>query len=215
SMPDGRCEVILYTPDHDATFPSLGLAGARRVVDLWARRSAALAARPEIAYVLVFENRGAEVGATIPHPHGQIYAFDFVPELPLRELEQGGRFDDPADRLVATSRGWRAWGPAAPPLPPPLPPPPKPVRAAPAPTSPRSTTPAAKVSQRCSSTCSRRSIGSSAGRRRTCCGSTSGPSTEASGRTRGCTSRSSRLGELPACSGSSPPASSAPASTST
>ena len=53
--------------------------GARKVVDLWAERTAALGARPEIAYVLVFENRGAEVGATIPHPHGQIYAYDFVP----------------------------------------------------------------------------------------------------------------------------------------
>ena len=91
AMADDRCEVVLYTPEHDATFWSLGAAGARKVVDLWAERSAALGARPDIAYVLVFENRGAEVGATIAHPHGQIYAFDFVPELPLRELERGER----------------------------------------------------------------------------------------------------------------------------
>src|SRR5262249_4939686 len=114
SMPDGRCEVVLYTPDHDATFSSLGPAGARKVVALWAKRSAALGARPEIEYVLVFENRGAEVGATIAHPHGQIYAFDFVPELPLRELRHGGLFDDPGDRLVTTAPGRRAVGPAAP-----------------------------------------------------------------------------------------------------
>ena len=54
--------------------------------------------------MLVFENRGAEVGATIAHPHGQIYAFDFVPELPLRELEHGTPFGGPGDRLVSESR---------------------------------------------------------------------------------------------------------------
>jgi UDPglucose--hexose-1-phosphate uridylyltransferase len=113
SMPDARCEVVLYTPAHDATFASLGASGARRVVDLWAERSAVLGARPDIAYVLVFENRGADVGATIPHPHGQIYAFDRVPELPLRELERGTVFDDPGERLVATAPGWRAWVPEA------------------------------------------------------------------------------------------------------
>jgi UDPglucose--hexose-1-phosphate uridylyltransferase len=114
SMPGERCEVVLYTPDHDATFWSLGQSGARKVVDLWAERTAALGSRPEIDYVLVFENRGAEVGATITHPHGQIYAFDFVPELPLRELEHGRHFDEPGERLVASSTGWRAWVPEAP-----------------------------------------------------------------------------------------------------
>ena len=113
SMPDARCEVVLYTPEHDATFWSLGPEGARKVIDLWAERSAALGARPDISYVLVFENRGAEVGATIAHPHGQIYAFDFVPELPQRELERGDAFDEPGERLVATAPGWRAWVPEA------------------------------------------------------------------------------------------------------
>jgi UDPglucose--hexose-1-phosphate uridylyltransferase len=113
SMPDERCEVVLYTPDHDATFWSLGATGARKVIDLWAERTAALGARPDIDYVLVFENRGAEVGATIAHPHGQIYAFDFVPDLPLRELQRGSLFDEPGERLVATAEGWRAWVPEA------------------------------------------------------------------------------------------------------
>jgi UDPglucose--hexose-1-phosphate uridylyltransferase len=117
ALPDGRCEVVLYTPRHDATFWELGEAGARRVVDLWAERSAALGARPEIAYVLVFENRGTDVGSTITHPHGQIYAFDFVPELPRRELERGTRFADPAGRLVSAAPGWRAWVPEAPTFP--------------------------------------------------------------------------------------------------
>src|SRR5690348_1091586 len=67
AMPDDRCEVILYTPEHDATFWSLGTSGARRVVDLWADRTTALAQRDDVDYVLVFENRGASVGATISH----------------------------------------------------------------------------------------------------------------------------------------------------
>jgi UDPglucose--hexose-1-phosphate uridylyltransferase len=114
AMPDGRCEVVLYTPQHDATFWSLGLDGARKVVDLWAERSAALGARDDVDYVLVFENRGAAVGATISHPHGQIYAFDFVPELPRRELGRGSLLGEPGDRFVTDAPGWRAWVPEAP-----------------------------------------------------------------------------------------------------
>jgi UDPglucose--hexose-1-phosphate uridylyltransferase len=117
SMPDGRCEVVLYTPRHDASFWALGEAGAVRVVDLWAERSAQLGARDDIAYVLVFENRGPEVGSTITHPHGQIYAFDFVPDVPRRELERGSPFEPPGERLVATEAGWQAWVPEAPTFP--------------------------------------------------------------------------------------------------
>ena len=110
-MPDDRCEVVLYTSEHDATFWSLGVGGARRVVDLWAERTAALGARDDIAYVLVFENRGAEVGATITHPHGQIYAFDSVPPQPLRELQRGDVFASPgtgsSPRLPDGGRGCR------------------------------------------------------------------------------------------------------------
>jgi UDPglucose--hexose-1-phosphate uridylyltransferase len=82
----GAAEIILYSPDHDASLATLGADAARRIVDLWAERTVALLARPEIAYVLVFENRGREVGATIDHPHGQLYAFSFVPPVPAREL---------------------------------------------------------------------------------------------------------------------------------
>ena len=114
AMPDGRCEVVLYTPEHDATFWSLGAERVRKVVDLWAQRSEELGARPDVAYVLVFENRGSEVGATIEHPHGQIYAFDFVPPAARRELEQEHPFDEPGERLVATAPGWQAWVPRAP-----------------------------------------------------------------------------------------------------
>ncbi len=85
--PRGSAEVVLYTSEHTGSLASIGGAGVRAVVDLWADRTAELMARPEIAYVLVFENRGAEVGATISHPHGQIYAFPSVPPLPRREAD--------------------------------------------------------------------------------------------------------------------------------
>lgn len=116
SFPDDRCEVVLYTPEHDATFWSLGVDGALAVVDLWAARSATLGARDDIAYVLVFENRGAEVGATIAHPHGQIYSYADVPPNPAAELTAGTCAlcaEEPGDRLVSEADGWRAWVPHA------------------------------------------------------------------------------------------------------
>lgn len=115
-MPDERCEIVLYTPDHDATLWSLGVGGARKVVDLWAKRTAALGARDEVAYVLVFENRGPEVGATIAHPHGQIYGYEAVPPVPAVELdtETCPLCDEvPSPLLVAEADGWRAWVPWA------------------------------------------------------------------------------------------------------
>jgi UDPglucose--hexose-1-phosphate uridylyltransferase len=83
--PRGAAEVVLYTPEHTGSLATIGVDGVRAVVDLWAERTAALLDRPEVAYVLVFENRGAEVGATISHPHGQIYGFPALPPLPARE----------------------------------------------------------------------------------------------------------------------------------
>ncbi len=118
AMPGDRCEVVLYTSDHDATFASLGSTGVRRVIDLWAERTAALGARDDVDLVLVFENRGAEVGATIAHPHGQIYAFDHVPQRSLGRLDAPWRPDaDPGDRLVIAREGWSAYVPFSDPFP--------------------------------------------------------------------------------------------------
>jgi UDPglucose--hexose-1-phosphate uridylyltransferase len=118
AMDGDRCEVVLYTPDHDATLWSLGTDGARKVIDLWAARTAQLGARDDVDYVLVFENRGAEVGATIAHPHGQIYAYDHVPSRQARRLAGGWRPDRaPGDRAVASVPGWTAWVPHAPTFP--------------------------------------------------------------------------------------------------
>ncbi len=118
AMEGDRCEVVLYTPDHDATFYSLGLEGARKVVDLWAERTCELGARDDVDYVLAFENRGPEVGATIAHPHGQIYAYDHVPKRQARRLAGGWRPDAaPGDRLVVERDGWSASVPHAPTFP--------------------------------------------------------------------------------------------------
>ncbi|MEZ5320755.1 MAG: RdgB/HAM1 family non-canonical purine NTP pyrophosphatase [Microthrixaceae bacterium] len=129
----GDAEVVLYSPDHDASMASLGVDAIRDVVDLWAERTSALQARPEVAYVLVFESRGAEVGATVAHPHGQIYAFPHVPPGPRAELDPSasegcgvcgelareaastdavGR-GAPGDRVVVADDRWSAWVPFA------------------------------------------------------------------------------------------------------
>ena len=100
AMPGDRCEVVLYSPDHDATFTSIGASGVRRVVDLWADRTTALGSRSDVGYVLVFENRGASIGATISHPHGQIYAYEQVPGRPARMFGAGWRPDDEPARSV-------------------------------------------------------------------------------------------------------------------
>lgn len=116
AMGDDRCEVVLYSPDHNASFGSLATERARQVIDLWAERTVALGSRADVAYVLIFENRGAEAGATIPHPHGQIYAFANVPPVPEAELARSPCAlcaEDPGPRLVAEAPGWRAWLPAA------------------------------------------------------------------------------------------------------
>ena len=115
ALGDGRCEIVLYTPDHDQTFAGLGVVGARRVIDMWAQRTAELGARDDVDYVLIFENRGPEVGATVTHPHGQIYAYERIPPVPLRALHEGTLNPGavPDDLVVARCGQWLAWVPAA------------------------------------------------------------------------------------------------------
>ena len=77
---EGRCEVVCFTSDHEATFADLSVERARTVVDVWADRTAALAATPGVEHVFCFENRGEEIGVTLHHPHGQIYAYPYIPQ---------------------------------------------------------------------------------------------------------------------------------------
>ncbi len=76
----GKCEVILYSPEHTVTLPELPTEHIVKLVNLWAERYTALSADPKVQYVFIFENRGDVVGVTMPHPHGQIYAYPFLPK---------------------------------------------------------------------------------------------------------------------------------------
>lgn len=117
-MPDDRCEMILFSPNHEASLGSLGPEAVRKVVDLWASRTEALGTRDDVAFVLVFENRGREVGATIDHPHGQIYAYPHIPDRPARRIAAGWEPEtNPGDRLITSNDTWRAWVPYAPTFP--------------------------------------------------------------------------------------------------
>ncbi|PZQ27274.1 MAG: galactose-1-phosphate uridylyltransferase [Corynebacterium propinquum] len=76
----GRCEVVCFTPNSQVSFRDLPYTRARTIVEAWAHRTKELSALPGIEYVYPFENRGEEIGVTLQHPHGQIYAYPFVPE---------------------------------------------------------------------------------------------------------------------------------------
>jgi UDPglucose--hexose-1-phosphate uridylyltransferase len=84
----GVCEVVVFTQDPTTTLGRLPLCHLALLVDVWADRYEELGKLQQIAYVYPFENRGVEVGVTLHHPHGQIYAYPFVPPVPARELAQ-------------------------------------------------------------------------------------------------------------------------------
>lgn len=76
----GKCEVILYSPEHTVTLPELPEPHIRELVDLWTERFVEISSDENIKYVFIFENRGDVVGVTMPHPHGQIYGYSVVPK---------------------------------------------------------------------------------------------------------------------------------------
>jgi len=82
----GVCRVICFSPRHDLTLAQMAVADIRKVVDVWAEQYTELGAREDIAYVQVFENRGAMMGASNPHPHGQIWASRSVPNEVVAEI---------------------------------------------------------------------------------------------------------------------------------
>jgi UDPglucose--hexose-1-phosphate uridylyltransferase len=125
----GRCEVVCFTADHDSHFADLTRARVRTVVDAWADRTAALGALPGVEQVFCFENRGREIGVTLAHPHGQIYAYPFVTPRTARMLESAARHRDKTggnlfadvlaaeraagERIVCESEHWTAFVPMA------------------------------------------------------------------------------------------------------
>lgn len=125
----GRCEVVCFTSEHDTSFKDLTPQRARLVLDAWTDRTAELAALPGIEQVYCFENRGREIGVTLGHAHGQVYAFPFTTPRTRTMLASArahrhrtGRnlFDDiladertQAARIVATDEHWTAFVPPA------------------------------------------------------------------------------------------------------
>lgn len=87
----GRCEVVCYTSDHASSLAAQSVERIRDLIEVWADRTRELSRLPEVRYVLVFENRGEEIGVTLTHPHGQIYAYPFLPSVIERELRAGAR----------------------------------------------------------------------------------------------------------------------------
>jgi UDPglucose--hexose-1-phosphate uridylyltransferase len=83
----GRCEVVVFTQDPESSLGRLPLEHIDLLLEVWGDRTDDLGAEPYIEYVLPFENRGVEVGVTLHHPHGQIYAYPFVPPVPRRAAE--------------------------------------------------------------------------------------------------------------------------------
>ncbi len=79
----GVCRVLCFSPRHDLTLPEMDVRDIRRVVDLWAEQTAELAQR--YRWVQVFENKGAIMGCSNPHPHGQVWAGDWLPNEPAKE----------------------------------------------------------------------------------------------------------------------------------
>lgn len=85
----GVCEVVLYSQDHNKTLREMPVEHIDRLVQVWTDRYVELGSRDEIEYVLIFENKGEAVGVTLHHPHGQIYAFPYIPPIPTAEMEAG------------------------------------------------------------------------------------------------------------------------------
>ena len=81
----GVCRVVCFSPRHDLTLARMDRPAIRAVVDTWSEECARIAAAPAVGYVLVFENRGLAMGASNPHPHGQIWATATIPNEPARE----------------------------------------------------------------------------------------------------------------------------------
>jgi UDPglucose--hexose-1-phosphate uridylyltransferase len=89
--PLGAAEVVVYTDQHVGSLGTLAPQRAEDLMWVWRHRYEELGARADIEYVLIFENRGVEVGVTLHHPHGQIYGYPFLPPVPALELAADAR----------------------------------------------------------------------------------------------------------------------------
>jgi UDPglucose--hexose-1-phosphate uridylyltransferase len=88
----GICEVVCYTPNHKLFLEELPLEKISNLINVWRDRYSVLGKKKFIKYVLIFENKGEEIGVTLSHPHGQIYAFSFIPPVILEELNSSRNY---------------------------------------------------------------------------------------------------------------------------
>ena len=97
----GKCEVILYSPEHTTTLPKLLKEHIVKLVSLWQERFSELSKDENIKYIFMFENKGEPVGVTMPHPHGQIYGYSLVPKRVAEELSNGKKhFEETGKCLI-------------------------------------------------------------------------------------------------------------------
>ena len=103
TMPStGACEVVVFTKDSEASLGTLPLDHIALILEVWGDRYRELGSRDDIEYLLPFENRGVEVGVTLHHPHGQIYAYPFVPPVPAKQqVEEKAYFQDKGTALIS------------------------------------------------------------------------------------------------------------------
>ena len=88
----GACDVVIYSSNHHELPSELSIDRWVKIIELWTKRTEELFANPVIEYVSIFENTGVAIGVTMPHPHGQIYAFPFSPPLVKSELEAASEY---------------------------------------------------------------------------------------------------------------------------
>ena len=86
TAPQGAAEVVVYTDEHEGSLATLAPQRVEDLLWVWRHRYLELGGREDIDYVMIFENRGVEVGVTLHHPHGQIYGYPFLPPVPALEL---------------------------------------------------------------------------------------------------------------------------------
>jgi UDPglucose--hexose-1-phosphate uridylyltransferase len=125
----GRCEVLCFTAEHNSSFSALTPERVHTVIEAWVDRTITLSALPHVEQVFCFENRGAEIGVTLSHPHGQIYGYPFLTPRTRRMLESARAYRErmrrnlfadvlaaeqrSGERIVAQGDSWTAFVPFA------------------------------------------------------------------------------------------------------
>lgn len=88
----GICKVICFSPRHDLTIPQMSIDAIRKIIDVWCAEYEDLGKKPFIKYVQIFENKGAIMGCSNPHPHGQIWAQSAIPDEPLKKQKAQAKY---------------------------------------------------------------------------------------------------------------------------